>query len=264
MRRLMIVLVIVFLLVGARAIVIGERMPSTPAAASTCAYKSGMWKVVQGTARLVDSVPRVSAVTARNTEDGLEQRLAGVLTSFPQAQQAGNVTHLLISVFVDVSTAIELRDQQVKTGFQAYRTRSQLDMLATWNVLKSVRCGTGRARPSPTPRPKPTPTPTPTPIPTTSPFLIHVTGTGSYTTRHFSAPGQWYYNWSYDCSNINDEGDFNVTVHSTNRSLNLRDTGAQDHGDGGQGTQNVDHAGTFWITVTTTCNWDVAAFGGQA
>ena len=57
--------------------------------------------------------------------------------------------------------------------------------------------------------------------PSTPQVLLDISGNGSKTTQKFTAGGDWDLSWSYDCSKIGMEGNFQVFIYNGDASLSL-------------------------------------------
>ncbi len=76
----------------------------------------------------------------------------------------------------------------------------------------------------------------------------------SGTTPSFSQTGPWTLAWTYNCANVGGIGVFSVTVNQPASSTTF-DTGADELGSGGSGTDHYYDTGSFTVTVTSLCNW---------
>jgi hypothetical protein len=76
----------------------------------------------------------------------------------------------------------------------------------------------------------------------------------SGTTPSFNQTGPWTLAWTYNCANIGSIGTFSVDVHQP-ASSTIFDTGADELGSTGSGTDHYYDTGSFTLSVTSLCNW---------
>ena len=111
--------------------------------------------------------------------------------------------------------------------------------------------------PQPTAAPQPTPRPTPTPAPTLPSVLLDQTGSGIKNTAPFQAPGTWVIEYSYNCSNFGQAGNFQVYVY---QGTNLVDTPVNELKLRGSGQSYEYQSGLTHLQINSECNWHVKAY----
>ncbi|WP_425824766.1 hypothetical protein [Streptomyces fractus] len=85
--------------------------------------------------------------------------------------------------------------------------------------------------------------------------LVDTSGTSSYTTDDFATGANWTIDYTYDCSNLGEQGYFTIDdgVDGT-RYANVL-------GDGGSDSMEASGSGTHSLTVSTSCAWTLKAKG---
>lgn len=87
--------------------------------------------------------------------------------------------------------------------------------------------------------------------------LLRLTGSGTKTTRKFTAAGDWDLAWSYDCSSFGYDGNFQVFPTSSDplATLNLvNQLGRKD-----SGVEHYHEGGTIYLEVNSECDWTIRA-----
>jgi hypothetical protein len=93
----------------------------------------------------------------------------------------------------------------------------------------------------------------------TGPTLLALSGTGSTSSRKYTASANWAINYSFDCHNAPDNTNFQIfpTGNDPNSSVatvnELTETGS--------GTQRYTTPGTYYLVVNTMCTWKVSVTG---
>ena len=99
---------------------------------------------------------------------------------------------------------------------------------------------------------------TPSPPPSASNGLWSESGQGATSGPQFTVPisaSGWSENWSYNCNNFGTSGNFITSVTGYGASQGTSDSGANELGLSGSGTNYYYDIGTFNIQVNTECNW---------
>ena len=98
------------------------------------------------------------------------------------------------------------------------------------------------------------------PLPSPSPtVLLDKEGSGIDKTQQFTAPGDWEIDWTYDCSNFGQNGNFQIFVYNSDGSL--ADLGANQVGAKGSDTTYEHRGGTFYLQMNSECKWHVIVKG---
>jgi len=80
-------------------------------------------------------------------------------------------------------------------------------------------------------------------------------------TKKFTASGDWDLQWSYDCSNFGSAGNFILFVMNGDGSASLENDGLNQLGMRRADVLHYHKAGTFYLKITSECNWHVTARG---
>jgi hypothetical protein len=91
--------------------------------------------------------------------------------------------------------------------------------------------------------------------------LLSITGSGTKTTKKFSAAGDWDLVWAYDCSSFGQQGNFIVSINADDplsgaallspvNQLGKKDAGVEHYHSGGNG---------IWLEINSECSWSVKA-----
>jgi hypothetical protein len=104
-----------------------------------------------------------------------------------------------------------------------------------------------------------------TPYPTTAAVaqpkvLLDLSGNGNQQTQPFTAAGNWNIAYTYDCSNLDQAGNFQFDVNNTDGSANT-DTGANNLSVAGGTTDYYYDGGGHYLSITSDCNWHVTVKG---
>lgn len=91
--------------------------------------------------------------------------------------------------------------------------------------------------------------------------LLDLTGSGTKQTQKFSAGGDWDLEWSYDCSNFGAQGNFVVEVYNGDGSISFENSAVNQLGNKGQDVQHYHKGGTFYLDISSECNWHLTAKG---
>jgi hypothetical protein len=98
------------------------------------------------------------------------------------------------------------------------------------------------------------------PLPSPSPVvLLDKPGSGINKTQEFTAAGDWQIDWSYDCANFGQNGNFQIFVYNSDGSL--ADLAANELGAKGSDTSYEHQGGTFYLQMNSECNWHVIVKG---
>ena len=102
-----------------------------------------------------------------------------------------------------------------------------------------------------------TPAPTPAPAPQ-SEVLLQLKGSGTKSSQTFTAPSSWTLAYTYDCSNFDNSGNFQVYIQSADGGFNdlspVNELGAS-----GSDTEYYHSGGQFYLEVNSECDWTVTA-----
>jgi hypothetical protein len=79
-------------------------------------------------------------------------------------------------------------------------------------------------------------------------------GSGIHSTETFRVNGSWELQWSYDCSNFSDSGNFIVEVQG-----DVSDVLVNQLGSGDSGTEYVHRGGNVYLEINSECDWTVKA-----
>jgi hypothetical protein len=95
--------------------------------------------------------------------------------------------------------------------------------------------------------------------------LLDIKGSGTNTTQKFSAASDWNLEWTYDCTAFiggfaGGHGNFIVDVRNTDGSRS-QNQGTNQLGVKDQGIEHFHVGGTFYLEVTSECNWSITAVG---
>lgn len=100
---------------------------------------------------------------------------------------------------------------------------------------------------------------TPTVAPT---VLFSDSGSGTKTTATFTVPGEWTLDWTYDCSNFGQSGNFQVYTYNSDASLDFSGPIVNELNNMGSGTTyGHSDSGKKYLTVNSECNWTVKIMG---
>ena len=95
--------------------------------------------------------------------------------------------------------------------------------------------------------------------PVAAKVLLDKTGSGINKTPDFTAAGDWEIDWSYDCSNFGQSGNFQVIVYNSDGSL--ADVAVNELGAKGSDVTNEHQGGTYYLEMNSECNWHVIVKG---
>ena len=89
--------------------------------------------------------------------------------------------------------------------------------------------------------------------------LLDDEGSGDSKTQAFAAAGTWQIDWSYDCSNLGQVGNFRVIVYrpdGTLVSLAVSQLGTER-----SGSTNEHLGGTYYLETNSVCRWHIVVNG---
>jgi hypothetical protein len=89
--------------------------------------------------------------------------------------------------------------------------------------------------------------------------LLDKTGSGIDNTPSFTTSGDWEIDWSYDCTNFKQSGNFVIFVFNSDGSLS--DVAANQHGTKGTDVSNEHQGGTYSLEMDSPCDWHVIVKG---
>ena len=64
-------------------------------------------------------------------------------------------------------------------------------------------------------------------------------------------------NWSYDCSNFGDQGNFQVFIYTSDGSMSFDNAPVNEEGMSGSDTEYYHTGGSYYIEVNSECNWKI-------
>jgi hypothetical protein len=86
--------------------------------------------------------------------------------------------------------------------------------------------------------------------------IMDKTGSGINKTPSFTTSGGWEIDWSYDCTNLGQSGSFQISVYESASNARV-DIAAIALGAKGSDVAFEDQGGTYYLQVTSECNWHV-------
>ena len=97
--------------------------------------------------------------------------------------------------------------------------------------------------------------------PASTQTLLDITGSGSKSTAKFTAASDWDLNWSYDCSNFGEQGNFIVSIYNGDSTMSFENTGVNQLGKSDASVEHYHTGGTFYLTVNSECKWKIQVKG---
>lgn len=91
--------------------------------------------------------------------------------------------------------------------------------------------------------------------------LLDLKGSGSKSTQKFTAGSDWDLNWSYDCSNFGQDGNFQVFIYDGSGQMSFRNSPVNQLGASDSGVEHYHNGGTFYFTVNSVCSWKIQVKG---
>lgn len=91
--------------------------------------------------------------------------------------------------------------------------------------------------------------------------LLKLSGSGTKTTQSFTAAKNWDLNWSYDCSNFGNQGNFVVTTYNDSGSPSFSNAPVNQLGSSDSGVEHYHNGGTFYLEVNSECKWNIEVKG---
>ena len=91
--------------------------------------------------------------------------------------------------------------------------------------------------------------------------LLQTSGSGTQTTKSFTASGSWSIAWSFDCG-AGSGGSFFVDIfNASDHTPDFKNRGIDAEGEQqASDTSHFANPGTFYLGVTTTCGWTIKVF----
>jgi hypothetical protein len=111
-----------------------------------------------------------------------------------------------------------------------------------------------------TPTPKATPTAKATTAPAGPKVLLDKTGSGIYNTPIFTTPSEWKFEWSFDCSNFGQSGNFQVYVYDGSSQLKDVPVNALAM-KGSDIAYEHNLSGPYYLEMNSECDWHVVVWG---
>jgi hypothetical protein len=108
--------------------------------------------------------------------------------------------------------------------------------------------------------------PSPTPSPGRGPqirnhTLVDESGTGAKQTAAFTPSGTWELDWSYDCSNVQNQNQFGLSVWVGHGAPFLGLPPISQTDPKGRGTQYLHRTTDAYLKIDSPCQWHVTAKG---
>jgi hypothetical protein len=140
-------------------------------------------------------------------------------------------------------------------------TQSASSTATTTTAQQTVTPTPTKTTPAPTPKPTPvatlTPQPTPAPVPAQPQTVMNLSGTGTKSTQTFTVNNSWQMQWSYNCSNFGDQGNFQVFIYTSDGSMSFDNEGVNEEGMSGSDTEYYHTGGTYYLEVNSECSWNI-------
>jgi hypothetical protein len=124
--------------------------------------------------------------------------------------------------------------------------------LQTAVVTSSIRTPAASQVPASTPKTTAARTPAPSHA-----VLLQQHGSGTATTKRFTAPADWDLAWSYDCAAFGSQGNFQVFPNSNNAFASL--VPVNQLGRSGKGVEHYHEGGQIYLEINSECSWSVKA-----
>jgi len=90
--------------------------------------------------------------------------------------------------------------------------------------------------------------------------LLNLTGSGTKSTQTFTAGGDWDLDWTYDCSNFGNQGNFQVMIYNKDGTMStqlpVNQLGSKD-----SGVEHYHSGGSYYLEVNSECSWTVNVQG---
>jgi hypothetical protein len=86
--------------------------------------------------------------------------------------------------------------------------------------------------------------------------IMDKAGSGINKTPSFTTSGSWEIDWSYDCTNLGKSGSFQISVYESSSNAQV-DVAAIALGAKGSDVAQEDQGGTYYLQVSSECNWHV-------
>jgi len=102
---------------------------------------------------------------------------------------------------------------------------------------------------------------TETKTPAVTQTLLDISGSGSKSTAKFTAGGDWDLNWSYDCNNFGQDGNFIVSVYKGDGTMSFQNIGVNQLGKSDSGVEHYHNSGEYYLTVNSMCKWKIQVKG---
>ena len=84
--------------------------------------------------------------------------------------------------------------------------------------------------------------------------VLDISGSGTHSTEIFSVNDEWELDWSYDCSDYGNTGNFIVSIEGADSDLSVNQLGSGD-----SGTENYHQGGNIYLKIISECKWTVRA-----
>lgn len=91
--------------------------------------------------------------------------------------------------------------------------------------------------------------------------LLQASGTGTQITQSFTASAAWGIAWSFDCGSGSGGSFFLDVYNASDHTPDFKNRGVAAEGEqSAADTSHFANPGTFYLEVTTTCEWTIKVF----
>jgi hypothetical protein len=88
-----------------------------------------------------------------------------------------------------------------------------------------------------------------------------MSGTGTQTTKEFTAAGPWSIAWSFDCGTDSGGSFFLDVFNASDHTPDFKNRGVDVEGEQhDSATSHFANPGTFYLQITSTCAWSIRVF----
>lgn len=87
---------------------------------------------------------------------------------------------------------------------------------------------------------------------------LDITGDGAHTSQVFTVPDEWVLAYSYDCSAMGGQGNFQVDISNADGSLS-DNQGVNELAASGNTSQNYHSGGSLYLQINSECHWHITA-----
>jgi len=155
-----------------------------------------------------------------------------------------------------------MNEQKKKSWFAKHKVLTVLGVIVVLTVIVSASSGGKTPATSQPAQADKSSSSSSTPTPQAQPqALLTLAGSGTKQTQTFTAAGDWDLNWTYDCSQAGNNGNFIVTVYNADGSVSFENTPVNQMGASGNDIQHYHKGGKFYLDINSECSWTVNAKG---